>query len=115
MPRHQRSGRRGVNERALGKTVLACDHTPALLVRKIIERYVQECRNTVLERNTRIVTLADLKVGESAPWRWSVVRVHANIYLQTPDRRRGREVLGDADADWQPFHHNGEIWVRRVA
>lgn len=119
MARYPRSDRRGVNERAVARTVSALigDRLPQPVIRQVISRYVQECRNTVLERNTRIVVLTQLKVGEAAPWRWSVVRPKGGtgVYLQTPDRRRGREVLGDADADWQVIHQDGELWVRRVS
>lgn len=109
-----RHSRRAVNERALGKTVLASDHTPALLVRRIIERYVQECRNTVLETHERPRLLADLAVGESRPWPYGVMRRGQSVYLQGIDRTRGREVLGDADADWQIVTCRGEIRVRRT-
>jgi hypothetical protein len=106
--------RRAVNERALGKTVLASDHTPALLVRRIIERYVQECRNTVLETHERPRLLADLAVGESRPWPYGVQRIGRGVYLQGIDRKRGREVLGDADADWRIVVCGGGIRVKRT-
>lgn len=103
------------HEAAVGRTVLACDHTPARLVRRIIEHYQTELRRAPLLLNPRVMLLANLKVGERCEWPYAFTQVKGHLhYLHTIDKNRARIVLGEPNAYWDIVTQHGKVWAKRV-